>query len=257
MRFKWACATALISTQASAFVHISQLKPRLPVSPEQPQITFLWNGDAPPLTEKDGVADGAFAESDDVQLMEALLHIAVNTWTNVPTAYVVLEVERDPSVHIDQNDEIFAIVVEPQDSEAVAAAALPTFITNDPHPSPTERNEHIISDCDITVSDRGVAAKTLLRTLVHELGHCLGLGHPHSSYRSIMSYSTLNDDADLALDDKAGVSFLYPQPGESEDVKYLTTCGSIGGRRAGGLAGLVLSLPILAVSCRRTYKRKM
>jgi hypothetical protein len=217
-------------------------------------MTFLWNGDAPELTDKSEVLDGSFANSSDQDLMAALLTRAMNTWNNVPTAYVILNMQQDASAHINEYDETFSIVVESQDSQAVAAAALPSFTTDDPDPTPLENDSKIIHDCDISVSDSSVSARSLLRTLVHELGHCLGLGHPHSSYRSIMSYSSLDESATLSLDDKAGVSFLYPEPGESEDVRYLTTCGVVGGRTP--WAGLWLSVPVLLIGWRRFHKRK-
>lgn len=255
MRYKVLLLLGLGSTPALAFVHISQLKPRLPISPESPSVTFLWNGDAPDLTEKEDVLDGAFADSSDQDLMAALLTRAMNTWNNVPTAYVILNMEQDASARVDENDETFSIVVEEQDSRAVAAAALPSFMTSDPDPTALENDPKVIHDCDISVSNSSVSAKSLLRTLVHELGHCLGIGHPHSSYRSIMSYSSLDESANLALDDKAAVSFLYPEPGESEDVRYLTSCGVVGGKNSA--AGLWLGLPVLLIGWRRFYRRKM
>lgn len=258
MRYKTVLALLFISSPALAFVHISQLKPRLPVNPDNPAVTFLWNGDAPELTEKEDVLDGSFADSSDQDLMAALLTRAMNTWNSVPTAYVVLNLQQDASASVDENDETFSIVVEAQDSQAVAAAALPSFLTRDPDPTALENDPHVIHDCDITVSNSSVSAKSLLRTLVHELGHCLGLGHPHSSYRSIMSYSSLDDSANLALDDKAGVSFLYPEPSESEDVRYLTSCGVVSGHHAG--AGFWWALPLLIIGGRRlltTVRRKL
>jgi hypothetical protein len=255
MRYEILLLLGLGSTPALAFVHISQLKPRLPISPESPSVTFLWNGDAPELTEKEKVLDGAFADSSDQDLMAALLTRAMNTWSNVPTAYVILNMEQDASARVDENDETFSIVVEEQDSHAVAAAALPSFMTSDPDPTALENDPKVIHDCDISISNSSVSAKSLLRTLVHELGHCLGIGHPHSSYRSIMSYSSLDESANLALDDKAAVSFLYPEPGESEDVRYLTSCGVVGGKNSA--AGLWLGLPLLLIGWRRFYRRKM
>jgi len=222
------CLLALVAAPAFGFVHIHHLKPRLPVSPEQPVVNFFWNGAAPSLKNKDEVLDGMFADATDAQLMEALLVEAMRIWTNVETSYIELEVTLDANVEVDDDDETFAIVVEEQASKTIAAAALPSFISQDPDPSPREKDEHIIHDCDIIISSASVSAKSLLRTLVHELGHCLGLGHPHSNYLSIMSYASLNNEAKLGLDDEAGVSFLYPSPGLSQDVNYLTSCGTLG-----------------------------
>lgn len=245
---KYLLASVLVSSPALAFVHIHQLKPRLPVSPENPVVDFLWNGEAPELIETEEIFDGSLADASDKEIMAALLNEAVSTWNRVETAYVELQVSENSGATLDDEDEDFAIVVDEQQSKAVAAAATPSFISSDDDgmASSNKRNEHIIHDCDIAVADTQVKAKSLLRTLVHELGHCLGLGHPHSSYHSIMSYASIDgDSAKLALDDEAGVSFLYPEPGQSQEVKALTACGVVGfGGASSVWTALLLLLPL-------------
>ncbi|MBC7531805.1 MAG: matrixin family metalloprotease [Oligoflexus sp.] len=240
---------------ASAFVHISSVKPHLPVSPEHPRITFQWNGDAPKLSEKEKVFDGLYAESSDAELMLALLNAAVGKWNDVESAYLFFDVVVNAGVVKDDEDEIYAIVVEGQDSQTVAAASLPMFVSAHPGDSLNKKSGKIIFDCDISVSSHKVPAKELLRTLVHELGHCVGLGHPHSSYHSIMSYANVSSSAELGLDDKAGISYLYPQAGVSQDVQYMTTCSSLGsegqGSGAGNLVLLGSPLLLLLVALRR------
>ncbi|MBC7660010.1 MAG: matrixin family metalloprotease [Chitinophagaceae bacterium] len=208
-----------------AFVHISPSKPHLPVSPNNPTITFQWNGSAPVLSDKGDVFDGIYADSSDTELMEVLLKAAMGKWNEVESAYLNFEVVLNKNAVTNSEDEIYAIVVEDQDSQTVAAAALPSFQSSNPDDSPLKKNGHIIYDCDISVSTNAVSAKYLLKTLTHELGHCVGLGHPHSDYNSIMSYANSSDTAELGLDDKAGISFLYPEPGVSQKVKYMTSCG--------------------------------
>jgi hypothetical protein len=238
-----------LSEPLLAFVHISGAKPHLPVSPEQPNITFQWNGDAPSLSHKDEVFEGIYANASDSELMEALLQEAANTWNRVESAYLNFEIVANPGVVKDEEDEIYAIVVESQDSISVAAAALPVFAARGESPSGYKKSGRIIYDCDISVSSSGVDAKELLRTLVHEMGHCVGLGHPHSNYLSIMSYSNMSDSAELGLDDKAGISFLYPEPGQSQKVKYLTSCGTVAGGTQEGF--WIILLPLAFGVCRR------
>lgn len=242
------CAGALQGSRAQAFVHIHQLKPRLPVDPERRDIVFYWNGASPSLKEKQKVLGGEYADASDRDLMQALLEESVKIWNDVPTAYVELVIVEQADAMLDPDDETFSIVVEEQASKAVASAALPSFITQDSDPTETERNPRIIHDCDISVSDSTVEAQSLLRTLTHEMGHCLGLGHPHSTYHSIMSYSSLDQSARLSLDDEAGLTYLYPEPGESQKVENLT-CGTLGGR-GGGYAWLYL-LPLIYLGARR------
>lgn len=235
-----------MAAPAFAFVHINQVKPHLPVSPENPTVVFQWNGDSPSLSDKGDVLDGAYGNATDSELMEALLRTAMSKWNSVESSYLNFELEINPGVVIDSEDEIYAIVVENQESKSVAAAALPNFISSEKGDSPNKQSGRIIFDCDISVGTSKVSAKSLLNTLTHELGHCVGLGHPHSNYHSIMSYANIGEHGELGLDDKAGISFLYPAPGESQKVQYMTTCGAVGGQGVSlGWTFVLLSLPLL------------
>ncbi|RZA21053.1 MAG: matrixin family metalloprotease [Proteobacteria bacterium] len=244
------------SNLALAFVHINSVKPHLPVSPESPTITFQWNGEAPPLGDKSEVLDGVYAYASDSQMMEALLFEAMSKWNSVETSYLNFEVGINGGAVIDAEDEIYAIVVETQDSKAVAAAALPNFVSSDKGDSPFKQSGRIIFDCDISIASTKVSAKSLLNTITHELGHCVGLGHPHSNYHSIMSYANIGEHGELGLDDKAGITFLYPEPSESQKVKYMTTCGSLGAANANNpSAAFVLLVPLLGFLFMRIKKR--
>lgn len=62
--------------------------------------------------------------------------------------------------------------------------------------------------------------KTFLRTATHEIGHCLGLDHAHEMNNlSIMSY--FSEAYRLQIDDKLGITHLYP----AEKLKESTTFG--------------------------------
>jgi hypothetical protein len=256
MKSKWYCvgllSFALFASNAWAFVHINVVKPHLPVSPDNPTIRFQWNGEAPTLSNKREILDGAYALASDSALMEALLQEAMGKWNSVETSYLNFEFDVNGAAVIDAEDEVYAIVVEKQESKAVAAAALPNFSSKDKGDSPNKRSGRIIFDCDISISSSKVSAKSLLNTITHELGHCVGLGHPHSNYHSIMSYANIGEHAELGLDDKAGITFLYPEPGESQKVRYMTTCGSLGatGADVPG-AALLLLAPLLGLILRR------
>lgn len=69
-----------------------------------------------------------------------------------------------------------------------------------------------IVSCDITGEPNMLdSAKDFVRTMTHELGHCLGLDHPQETVNAIMSYFHDRDEnTRLMIDDKMGITFLYP-----------------------------------------------
>ena len=70
--------------------------------------------------------------------------------------------------------------------------------------------------CNIKISDASSSnAKALTKTLTHELGHCLGLAHPQETTHSVMSY--FSDAIRLQIDDKMGLTYLYPSSGSAKE----------------------------------------
>lgn len=69
---------------------------------------------------------------------------------------------------------------------------------------------HII-DCTITLRSSSTdSAKGFVRTLTHEIGHCMGLDHAQDSTRAVMSYFNDSSTPRLQIDDKMGMVYLYP-----------------------------------------------
>ena len=85
----------------------------------------------------------------------------------------------------------------------------------------------------------------MLVIITHEIGHCLGFGHSHTNWNSIMSYAWLSgSNGKLGLDDMAGLIFLYPDPNYGSDVKETVACGTIGNKTGAGIPFLLI-LPLL------------
>ena len=210
------CAIYLTQT---GFVLLSPHQATLPVSPAQPKITFLWDGSYPDMKGKDDFEGGAYAALDDQAFFQQLLNIAVAKWNEVRGSYLKLEVQLSTeSISMDPEDKIFSLVVESSDNASAAAYASPQM---------NEEGTAII-DCDINIASRKTEAESLLFTLVHELGHCIGLGHAHSNYGAIMGYSRTERQANLGADDKAGIIFLYPDSTYGGGhAKELVSCGTV------------------------------
>jgi len=66
--------------------------------------------------------------------------------------------------------------------------------------------------CDIKLKSKIMdSTKDFVRTLTHEIGHCLGLDHPQETEHAIMSYYGDKDKPRLQMDDKMGLIYLYPE----------------------------------------------
>lgn len=184
-------------------------------SPEYPSITFYWDGSSPELTEVDELGVEEWTTLNSEELMEELLLYAFNKWNETPGSYINLVLERDSSVVQDREDKINSIVISKQNNLSSSAFALPII------------EKQTIVDCDISLSSKSTKAKTLAYTIMHEVGHCLGLGHAHTNAAAIMSYSREDQTLKLGADDIAGLIYLYPHPDYQTDHKEFLACSSL------------------------------
>jgi hypothetical protein len=104
--------------------------------------------------------------------------------------------------------------------------------------------------CSIyVVVDDGVSFHSMSKTFLHELGHCVGLGHTLVP-QAIMSYSLDKNAFALDLDDEAAVARLYPADGSKPRLPPGCAAGAATqhGKRLGLLA-LLCPLVFAVIRC--------
>lgn len=116
-------------------------------------------------------------------------------------------------------------------------------------------DEHGPKHCMIHIAaPTGIDWTALGKTTLHELGHCLGLGHSVVP-ESIMSYRLDVNGFSLALDDEAALSRLYPADGSTPKKPPGCTVGASRPNQFKILLALLL-LPSLAGLLRKRFLKR-
>jgi len=180
-----ALLVALCSTQAFAYPTPVDFSGKL----------LRWNIDqnSPPIRVRI-VSDDA----TEMAFYEELVADAVSLWSSVPASYIRLEV-----VSLEDHAQI-SVNIKGRLSGARFSSGYAIF---------DESDEDGPLHCDIHVADNG-STVAFAKTLLHELGHCLGLGHSLIP-QAIMSYNLAANRYALDTDDRAAVARLYPADGSS------------------------------------------
>lgn len=227
----------LYSTCAQGFVLLHSSKPILPISETAPYVEFALTTDTPSFKDKHNFLDGKYANLDDNAFFKALVEEAMNTWNNVKGSYLQFVISNTKTADKNSDDFINSINIGSTDLSS-SAFAKPII------------QDNIIVDCDITVSKKISSTQHLAYTLMHELGHCLGLGHNHTNKDAVMGYFRTDYTLRLGADDIAGLVYLYPNSEYNQSKpKELISCGSIGieKRTNKSIIYIILILPILII----------
>lgn len=190
---------------------------RLNVTEASPKAYFRISGAAPAFKNKEKFMSGAYADADDSSFFRAVVTESMKKWNDVEDSFVELALEAAEGPGPNSDDKINNISIGAGSwSDAGSALAIT---------GKTDADSQYIVDCDITL-DSETEVEKFADTILHELGHCLGLKHPHYSTKSIMSYSNLGKKFELALDDKAGITVLYPVAFEKRK-NLIPLCGNV------------------------------
>jgi hypothetical protein len=180
----------------------------------------------------------------DLSLFSDAVLDSAQIWTDVPTSYFAYtQAAEGESAQVTVNLES-AI---DGGSYSAGYAIFDEFDTNAP-----PRPKH----CSIFVAitdDQSYLA--ISKTILHELGHCLGLGHTLIP-EAIMSYSLDKNGYGLDVDDEAAVTRLYPQDGSKPKLPPGCSVGAHGSPGHGVWLGvLALSAPLWTLARRRASRR--
>lgn len=204
---------------------------KLDVSRDKPTAEFVLADDLPRISGKNKFLNGKYADLNDQEFWEAMVKETMAVWNNVADSYVQLTVTTASGVKADGDDNIHSIV-SGSTSASASAFARPKI------------DGSVIRDCDITIGKATNIASSLAFTLLHELGHCLGLGHNHSNYDAVMGYSRTSKKLRLGLDDEVGLVYLYPNDNVSS-AKETLGCAVISSASSSMLPLAVLLSPLI------------
>ncbi|MGE0171233.1 MAG: matrixin family metalloprotease [Oligoflexales bacterium] len=127
---------------------------------------------------------------------------AAEKWTEVDSSYIVLERVAE------EEDAQIVVNLKANIEESAFSSGFAAY---------TKEDDRLVR-CEIEImKSNSIGVEDFSKTALHELGHCVGLGHSLIP-EAIMSYQVESNKFELDLDDIAGVSRLYPSDGSTPKI---------------------------------------
>ncbi len=165
-----------------------------------------------------------------VRFHEDLVETAARYWTDVPTSYIELARAEE------QTPAVITVKIKDAINDGSFSSGFALFDEKDNGGKPLH--------CTIEVSSaESIGYMSFAKTILHEFGHCLGLGHSLVP-EAVMGYSLDRNEFALDTDDMAAISRLYPADGS--EPRLPPGCGIRMGKTHSHslLSCLILLLPV-------------
>lgn len=170
------------------------------ITSSDPKLFIRWcSGTLPTVGEDDLPASDSLSGTSIT--LDTALESVITDYNSVPGAFYELALastdpDYDENLH---SNRIIELCFTPPGGTAGGVAR-------------TTIEDGKVVGCTIKFSESiATKATRLVSTLTHELGHCMGLGHPMETTAAIMSYYTSPDRVRLQMDDKMGLIYMYPE----------------------------------------------